>query len=36
MISSESMIDLDVFDSMTSLGCFKDKEDLKKKLLDPQ
>ncbi|EDV29580.1 uncharacterized protein TRIADDRAFT_49700 [Trichoplax adhaerens] len=35
MISSESMIDLDVFDSMTSLGCFKDKDDLKKKLLDP-
>ncbi len=35
-IEDESCIDPDVFDSMSSLGCFKDKSVLTKALLSPE
>ena len=35
IIPSEEFIDDDVLRAMNSLGCFKDKEKLKKELLEP-
>ena len=32
-ISCREDIDIDVFNSMSSLGCFKNKDDLVKKLI---